>query len=53
MTIVVSAVFPENNKYYRQVVLDECLYKIRKYYAIIELTFLKELMLIEKCIKRV
>ena len=28
MTIVVSAVFHENNKYYPQVFLDECLYKI-------------------------
>ena len=29
MTIVVRAVFLENNKYYPQVFLDECLYKIR------------------------
>ena len=29
MTIVVTAVFLENNKYYLQVFLDECLYKIR------------------------
>ena len=28
MTIVVRAVFLENNKYYPQVFLDECLYKI-------------------------
>ena len=28
MTIVVRAVFYENNKYYPQVFLDECLYKI-------------------------
>ena len=28
MTIVLRAVFPENNKYYPQVVLDKCLYKI-------------------------
>ena len=28
MTIVVRAAFLENNKYYRQVSLDECLYKI-------------------------
>ena len=27
MTIVVRAVFHENNKYYPQVFLDECLYK--------------------------
>ena len=27
MTIVVRAVFLENNKYYPQVFLDECLYK--------------------------
>ena len=28
MTIVVRAVFHENNKYYPQVFLDECLHKI-------------------------
>ena len=28
MTIVVRAVFCENSKYYPQVFLDECLYKI-------------------------
>ena len=28
MTIVVRAVFHENNKYYLQVFLDECLYKL-------------------------
>ena len=28
MTIVVRAVFHENNKYYPQVFLDECVYKI-------------------------
>ena len=28
MTIVVTAVFHENNKYYAQVFLDECLCKI-------------------------
>ena len=28
MIIVVSAVFHENNKYYSQVLLDECLYKL-------------------------
>ena len=28
MTIVVRAVFLENNKYYLQVFLDECLHKI-------------------------
>ena len=28
ITIVVRAVFHENNKYYPQVSLDECLYKI-------------------------
>ena len=30
MTIVVRPVFHENNKYYPQVFLDECLYKIQK-----------------------
>ena len=29
MAIVVRAVFLENNKYYPQVFLDECLYKIQ------------------------
>ena len=28
MTIVVRVVFHENNKYYSQVLLDECLYKL-------------------------
>ena len=28
VTIVIRAVFHENNKYYTQVFLDECLYKI-------------------------
>ena len=28
LTIVVRAVFHENSKYYPQVLLDECLYKI-------------------------
>ena len=28
VTIVVRAVFHENNKYYQQICLDECLYKI-------------------------
>ena len=28
ITIVVRAIFLENNKYYPQVFLDECLYKI-------------------------
>ena len=28
MIIVVRAIFGENNKYYPQVFLDECLYKI-------------------------
>ena len=41
MTIVVKAVFYENNKYYLQVFLDKC-------YIVIELTFLKELMLIKQ-----
>ena len=29
MIIVVRAVFNENNKYYPQALLDECLYKIQ------------------------
>ena len=28
VTMIVRAVFHENNKYYPQVLLDECLYKI-------------------------
>ena len=28
MTIVVRAIFPGNNKYYLQVFLEECLYKL-------------------------
>ena len=30
MTIVVRAIFYENNKYYPQVFLDECLYKLKE-----------------------
>ena len=48
MIIVARAVFYENNKYYPQQFLDECLSKlsiIQKCYNMIELTFLKELML--------
>ena len=48
VTKVVRAVLHENNKYYPQVFLDECLYKIQKCYAMTELTFLKELMLIKQ-----
>ena len=48
VTIVIKAVSPENNKYYPQVLLDECLYKIQKWYIIIELMFLKELSLIKQ-----
>ena len=29
MAIVVRAVFHENNKYYLQIFLDECLYKLQ------------------------
>ena len=41
VTIVIRAVFHENNKYYTQVFLDECLYKILKCYIMIELAFMK------------
>ena len=50
MIIVIRAVFHEN-KYFPQVYLDECLYKlqiIQKLYIMIELTFLKELILIKQ-----
>ena len=30
VTIAVNAIFYENNKYYPQVFLDECLYKLQK-----------------------
>ena len=29
MTVVVRVIFLENNKYYQQALLDECLYKLR------------------------
>ena len=51
MTIVVRANFYENNIYYPQNLLGECLYKsqiLSKCYISIELTFLKELMLIKR-----
>ena len=49
MIIGIRAIFHENNKHYPQVFLNECLYKLRiiwKYNTMIELTFLKELILI-------
>ena len=48
MIIIVRTVFHENNKYYPQVSLEECLYKLRiiwKCYIFIELMFVKESML--------
>ena len=48
VAIVVWAIFHGNNKYYPQVTLYECLYKIWKWYVMIELKFLKELMLIKQ-----
>ena len=48
IAIVIRAVFLENNKYYSQVFLDECLYKIWKCYIMIELTFLMELILVKQ-----
>ena len=48
VTIVVTAVFHENDKYNPQFFLDECLCKKWKWYAMTELTLLKELMLIEQ-----
>ena len=47
VTIVVRATFHEN-KYYSQIFLDECSYKLEKCCIMIELTFLKELMLIKQ-----
>ena len=51
MIIVARAVFHDNGKYYSQFFLDECLCKlwiIQKCSILIELTFLKELMLIKQ-----
>ena len=51
MIMVINAVFHENDKYYPQVFLDECLYKlliIQKCYMLMELTFLKKLILIKQ-----
>ena len=48
VTIAVRAIFHENNKYYPQASSDECLCKILECYITIELTFLKELMLIKQ-----
>ena len=47
MTIVVRAVFHENNKYYPQVFLNECLYKLQ-IIQMMESTFLIELMFIKQ-----
>ena len=41
VTIVVRAIFHGNNKYYPQITLYECPYKIWKWYVMIELKFLK------------
>ena len=49
--IVVRAVFHENSKCYPQFFLDECLYKlwiIKRFYILIELTFLKELIFMKQ-----
>ena len=35
MTTVVKVVFHENNKYYPQVILDECRYKIWKCFTML------------------
>ena len=43
---VVRTVFHENNKYYPQVFIDECLYKVYNCYNLIAI--LKELMLIKQ-----
>ena len=51
MVIVFGAAFHENNKYYWQVFLDECLYKlsiILKCYIMIKLTLLKKLILLKQ-----
>ena len=48
ITIVARATFYENNKYYPQVSLDECLYKIQKCYIMIKLMFWKEVMLVKQ-----
>ena len=51
MIIVARAVFHDNDKYYSQFFLDECrciLWIIQKCSILIELTFLKELMLIKQ-----
>ena len=48
IAMVVRAVFYENNKYYPQVSWDEYLYKLQKCYIMIELTFLKGLILINQ-----
>ena len=50
---VVRAIFLENNKFYPQSFLEECLYKIQNCYIMIKFTFLKEWLLIKHCIKRV
>ena len=46
VTIVGRATFHENK--YSQIFLDECSYKLEKCCIMIELTFLKELMLIKQ-----
>ena len=48
LTIIVRSVFQEDNRYYPQIVLGECLYELQKCYNMKELKFQKELTLINQ-----
>ena len=48
VTIIVRSLFEEDDKYYPQVFLGECLYEVQKCYNMKELIFLKELILISQ-----
>ena len=50
--MVIRSVFQEDNKYYTQIFLDECLYELQKCYNMKELMFQKELILINQTNKK-
>ena len=48
LTVIVRTVFEEDGKYYPQILLDECLYELQKWWNATELIFPKELTLIKQ-----
>ena len=48
ITVIIRNIFEKDSKYYPQIFLDECLYKIKKRYNMKELIFQRELILIKQ-----